>query len=136
MTDMMNAEDSEALAWQGLDWRQRQLVVKRVGRGEAILDKRLGNVWPFHISLDRLDLNSACHCVLGQLAVDIVPKRQWLCDRYRRFTPGYVHAIKTLGFSSAKAKSHGFLADPSKGISADALAYCWRRRIRTRNGGR
>lgn len=125
-------EQAEVDAWRQLGYNSQRLIQRRVDRGERLLDVKLGNVWPFHMNLDRFDLSTACSCVLGQLAVDIVPKRKWLSGRYRRFTPGYSHALQALSMSERKAQTHGFQADSGCGITCDALAYCWRRRLKQR----
>lgn len=132
----MNTETltTEHEAWLALSWHQRKLANQRIARGEQLLDKRLGLVWPFHMHLDHLDLSNGCSCVLGQLAVDIVPKRQWLRGRYRLFTPSYTDAFTALHLSARKAQTHAFQADHAAGITYEALAYRWRQVIRSRGG--
>ena len=44
---------------------------RKIREGVAFLDEWLGPQWPHDIDLDRLNLSSACRCVLGQLALDI-----------------------------------------------------------------
>lgn len=134
MMDLMTAEQQEAEAWRALGPAQRKLAWSRVYRGERLLDQKLGKVWPFHMRLDTFDLSTGCSCVLGQLAVDIVPKRQWMRGGYYRFRPSYNHALNTLRMSGRKAQTHGFQADHDAGLSYEALAYAWRSRIRSRGG--
>jgi hypothetical protein len=47
-------------------------IETRVQYGAQGLDEYLPG-WADSIDLDKLDLESTCHCILGQLAVDIVP---------------------------------------------------------------
>ena len=51
-----------------------QAITARINRGEKWLNEHYGPDWYDHIDLDRLDLSSACDCVLGQLGHDIVRK--------------------------------------------------------------
>jgi hypothetical protein len=69
-----------------------------VVRGARYLDEILPG-WADTIDLDTLDLGSICDCVLGQLAVDIVPN---LVFR------SYYEARSHLGIGADQAFSLGF----------------------------
>lgn len=120
--------------WNSAPLHTRRLMSRRVDRGWALLDRKLGKVWPWHINLDHFDLGNDCACVLGQLAVDIVPKRRWMTGTYARFQPRYHHALNALAMTSRKAQTHGFLGEDGLGITHELLTECWRRRIAAKVG--
>lgn len=128
--------ETEWQAWQNAAFSTRRLARKRVARGMHLLDLKLGGVWVFHMNLERFDLASGCTCVLGQLAVDIVPKRQWMYRGRRRWVPAYSNAVETLQLSGGQERTHGFLNDYKLGLTYDVLAYAWRHAIAQRTGCR
>lgn len=46
------------------------MLAKRVQRGAALLDEKLGGTWRRRISADSLSMHDTCTCVLGQLFKD------------------------------------------------------------------
>jgi hypothetical protein len=75
-------------------------IKTRVQHGAQYLDEILPG-WADTIDLDGLDLESACDCVLGQLAIDIVP------NLTLRSTP-YTQARSHLGIGVDDAVALGF----------------------------
>lgn len=53
---------------------------KRVEAGARLLDEELGTDWVHDVDLERLDLNSVCRCVLGQIYGDFCEAARELAD--------------------------------------------------------
>ena len=89
-----------------------------VERGAEFLDERLGTEWPKDINLEILNLNSSCHCVLGQLP----------------FVSGnFFRVLDALNYGDSGypwAREHGFLAkwddSDTMGDDYDALTDEWK----------
>lgn len=90
-------------------------VQDRVATGAALLDEQMPD-WVERIDLGRLDVESPCRCVLGQLFGDYADGWAVLSD----FT------------SLSQAISHGFEADS---VEYDELTAEWRALIEQRQAG-
>lgn len=119
-----------------------------VAAGAKYLDKKLEG-WEYDINLRTLDLGDGCHCVLGQLATDIVPKSRWL-ERVRKYGKGHLPQFfqvratlrlsdkrtRTLGFVNTHRTFNDFtLEQHDDGISYPALTQAWKRLINKRLKG-
>lgn len=104
--------------------------------GAVFLDRKLPG-WEYQVNVRKLDLGSGCDCVLGQLAMDIVPRQKWL-DLIRKgcSRPSYHDAIGTLRLRYKTITKYGFTADFRSGRSDNvgfpALTKAWRKIISER----
>jgi hypothetical protein len=113
----------------------QKLIAKRVRHGAELLDRILPG-WFLQIDVETLDLAASCNCVLGQLAVDIVPRRQWFrAWRKGGDRPEYAEAYEQLKLTHAKAASHGFNLD-NDNYGYDELTTEWKRYIARRQRSR
>jgi hypothetical protein len=79
-------------------------VAERAERGAALLDERMPGWWQ-HIDLDRLDIDSPCDCVAGQIG-------------------GYTEILQALGLDDGAEYDYGF--DGGSFASTRALTPAWR----------
>lgn len=102
-------------------------IETRVARGVALLDEKLPG-WVDRIDLEKLDLSSACDCILGQ---EFDGKAIW------PDLLGYDIGLSELFANVEKdAARHGFTAGAWAAAEAwDELEGEWRRVILARRGG-
>lgn len=87
-------------------------IAERVAAGAAFLDKREPG-WDRRIDLDRLDLESACACVLGQLHFD-------------KNAPdlSYIYAIRKLQIQEPRDAEFGFdVLEGAEDFSAEEAEF-------------
>lgn len=114
-------------SWLDLGPQTKRLLRKRVARGAALV-AQADPLWFIHIDINTLALSDGCNCVLGQLACDLVPRRQVRAWRLgRRSRPYYSDALSALNLTDRQAITHGFVDGPGYGYGA--LAWAWKMRI-------
>lgn len=100
-------------------------IPDRVEAGVRLLDERIPG-WEDRIDLDRLELASACRCVLGQLHLDQVSDPNL----------AYVQGKWSLYLGDDEAIAGGFnISDPNGepgDLEFDLLTAAWRNRIEAR----
>lgn len=99
---------------------------ERVNLGCKLLDERLP-AWDRKIDLAKLDLNSPCNCVLGQLCID-------LCGPEHVLSPNPYLDAKNFLLSEEEpweATAHGFTVDATR-LDLWSLTQCWKQAILSR----
>lgn len=108
----------------------RTTLAARVAKGATLLDRERPG-WADEIDLGKLDLNSGCRCVLGQL--------HGPTGEYGESSPFYLYAQDLFGPSFLEVDrgtvEHGFIASGSDESNAGAYAVLdelWIEQIRAR----
>lgn len=105
-----------------------------VAAGAEFLDKKLPG-WEFQINTRKLDLAHGCQCVLGQLAVDIVPRRKWLVvihELKQCALPQYDDAILHMNLTYEDVGRLGFTLKRGTIYGFDGLTKAWKKLIEER----
>lgn len=130
-----------------IDKAEQQRADEAAAKGAAYLDGKLPD-WEWRIDTSKLHLDDGCRCVLGQLAIDIVPRKTFRECIKRGFRPSFGDAVRTLRLRSGRQRDYGFVeTHPTRdmqnsgweityvkgtGISYAALTRAWRKLVRQR----